>query len=152
MWRSEPSKRLNAACRLYNPAYRSWLDSAGGGGPFGPLHLRPDYPPLITDRRQLLNRYAHHTKSCKACSGAFAVISRLRIVAAAAAAVAWGAALLSLAALARVSAAAAGAAAVASPTQAALASAAALALSGLYALLSGLRQKFVFVDFSHARR
>jgi hypothetical protein len=49
-------------------AFRTWLDTVGGGGPFGPLPLAAGYPQPITSRRELLDRYHQHTASCSSCS------------------------------------------------------------------------------------
>eukprot|EP00887_Chlorella_sp_A99_P005142 scaffold318.g5142.t1 len=49
-------------------AFRRFVEGRGGHGPWGaPLAALPDYTPLITDRRQLLDRSALHTAHCAAC-------------------------------------------------------------------------------------
>ena len=45
--------------------YRQWLDTRGGGGPFGPLKDLPAQPP----QEQLLDRKTFHTDLCPSCSG-----------------------------------------------------------------------------------
>jgi len=45
--------------------YRQWLDTRGGGGPFGPLKDLPAQPP----KEQLLDRKTFHTDLCPSCTG-----------------------------------------------------------------------------------
>ncbi len=60
-----------AACKAWSlrrrPVvdYRQWLDTRGGGGPFGPLKDLPPQPP----KEQLLDRKTFHTDLCPSCSG-----------------------------------------------------------------------------------
>lgn len=124
-------------------AFRTWLDKAGGGGPFGPLHLAPDYPSLITDRRQLLNRYEQHTKSCVYCSKALVAIERLRSVAAAAAAVAWACALVAANAAYRSGG---------SRVDVAVSAVIGLVLTFAWRTLGNLAAAFRFQDYVHAER
>eukprot|EP00887_Chlorella_sp_A99_P007123 scaffold2.g7123.t1 len=152
---------MPAAADVLVAAFKSWLDSKGGGGPFGPLHRlgANAYPPRVADRRVLLDRWQAHTVTCASCRRAFDFISKLRVAAAAAAAVALGAALhgvLSAAASGGLAAAAGGAAplpalaTVLAP--AAWAAAAGAALGLVWRFLGSLRDKFIFEDYVHATR
>jgi pheophorbide a oxygenase len=128
-------------------AFKNWLDTAGKGGPFGPLHKARGYPPLVTDHRVLLNRYEQHTKNCTACKKALKWIERFISVSAAVAAIGFGAAI----AATMQGAAQLGMKAVATR------SVAGSAVVGLIAALiwrwlSVLREKFYFVDYDHATR
>ena len=128
-------------------SFKNWLDKAGGGGPFGPLHKAPNYPSLVTDHRVLLNRYEQHTKNCTACKKALTWVERFRSFSAALAAVGMGAA---------VAAFVQGAPALGIKALATRA----VASGGIVALLSALvwrwlnqlEQKFYFVDYDHATR
>jgi phenylpropionate dioxygenase-like ring-hydroxylating dioxygenase large terminal subunit len=138
---------MPARADLLVAAFKNWLDTAGKEGPWGPLHKARGYPPLVTDHRVLLNRYEQHTKNCTACKKALTWIERFRSVAAAVAAVGFGAA---------ISATVQGAAQLGIKAVA-TSSVAGGAVVGLLAALawrwlSILRQKFYFVDYDHATR
>ncbi|KAL4438217.1 hypothetical protein ABPG77_010578 [Micractinium sp. CCAP 211/92] len=94
-------------------AYRNWLDTLGGGGPFGSLAdptspaakaaaavaaaaAAAALPPTGNkdSRRQLLDRYHQHTVHCASCRNALQKVTLLRRVAAVAATVAAAACLL----------------------------------------------------------
>jgi pheophorbide a oxygenase len=124
-------------------AFRDWVESVGGGGPFGPLHRAKDYPPLITDHRVLLNRYDQHTKNCTKCAAALANAQKLRAVTAAAAAIAWGYALVALVLWAIGTA----------PTAVPLSLGAGLGLALLLAWrsLGHFVERLLFVDYDHGR-
>eukprot|EP00887_Chlorella_sp_A99_P007093 scaffold2.g7093.t1 len=152
---------MPAAADVLVAAFKSWLDSKGGGGPFGPLHRlgANAYPPRVADRRVLLDRWQAHTVACASCRRAFDFISKLRAAAAAAAAVALGAALhgvLSAAASGGLTAAAGGAvplpALAAALAPSAWAAAAGAALGPVWRFLCSLRDKFIFEDYVHATR
>lgn len=131
-------------------AFKKWLD--GKGGPFGKhLYAAKDYPQLITDHRVLLNRYDQHTRNCKACMKALAVLNKVNAAAAAAAAISWGA--LACAGVAWLQNRAVAAATTALSTQ----SMAALGLSSFFFTLvwkmSGdMRQQFYYVPYVHAEK
>eukprot|EP00887_Chlorella_sp_A99_P007124 scaffold2.g7124.t1 len=152
---------MPAAADVLVTAFKSWLYSKGGGGPFGPLHRlgANAYPPRVADRRVLLDRWQAHTVTCASCRRAFDFISKPRVAAAAAAAVALGAALhgvLSAAASGGLAAAAGGAAplpalaTVLAPSAWAAATGAALGL--VWRFVCRLRDKFIFEDYVHATR
>ena len=119
-------------------AFKNWLDVAGKGGPFGPLHRCANHS-LITDHRVLLDRYEQHTKNCPACRSALSWVERLRALSAVIAAIGLGAA-------------------VSSVIQTAPAKT--VAMCGVFGLLgalawqglSMLRAQFYFVDYDHATR
>jgi hypothetical protein len=124
-------------------AFRRWLDGAGGGGPFGPLHAARGYGPLVADHRVLLDRFASHTSRCTACLRAMRRVGALRAAAGA------GALVAAAAALALGLQAAAGAAAA---RAAAGCAAAALAGALAWRALDALYAQFNFVDYVHAER
>ena len=130
-------------------AYKNWLDTCGSGGPYGPLHKAKGYGPLITDHRVLLNRFEQHTKTCSACRGALIWVERFRAVAAAVAAVGFGAALC--AAMQAGGAAGVGFKVLATKG---VASGALLGFVAafLWNWLNTMVQKFYFVDYDHAVR
>jgi hypothetical protein len=128
-------------------SFKNWLDKAGKGGPWGPLHKARGYPALVTDHRVLLNRYEQHTKNCTACKNALKWIERFISVAAAVAAVGFGAAIAATV----QGAAQLGIKAVATSSVAGGAVVGFLAAL-VWRWLSVLRQKFYFVDYDHATR
>ena len=128
-------------------SFKNWLDKAGGGGPFGPLHKAPGYPALVTDHRVLLNRYEQHTKNCTACKKALTWVERYRAVAAAVAAIGMGAAIA-----ATVQGAATLGIKAAATRSVACGGIVALLGALVWRWLSQLEQKFYFVDYDHATR
>ena len=128
-------------------SFKNWLDNAGGGGPFGPLHKAPNYPQLVTDHRVLLNRYEQHTKNCIHCKRALKWVERFHSFSAALAVVGMGAAVA--ATLQGVSGLG-----IKVLTTRAVASGGVLALAGafMWRFLSKLQQQFYFVDYDHATR
>jgi hypothetical protein len=120
-------------------AFKNWLDVAGKGGPFGPLHRCPDYSPLVTDHHVLLNRYEQHTKNCPACRSALSWVERLRGLAMAVAMVGVVGAVCSWLQTASLKSVAIGGV---------------VSLVGALAWhwLSLLRAQFCFVDYDHATR
>jgi pheophorbide a oxygenase len=131
-------------------AVRSFVEGPGGGGPHGPLHQARGYPPLISDRRALLNRYDQHTKSCVKCARALMSVQRARAAAGAGAAAAWAASLVLALQWAQARAAAAATAAL--PQVAVAAAAGAVLLTLAWRALALLEQRFFFVDYVHATR
>ena len=122
-------------------AFRQWLDSVGGGGPYGPLHKALGHKEsALHTKKEILERFESHTKHCSSCKKAFDVCSKLRWVTGAAAAASWGAAL-------------------SSAIMQGFRSQRPLFLCILGALMTvaykvccDIRQKFIFVDYVHADR
>lgn len=120
-------------------AFKNWLDKAGGGGPFGPLHKAASYSPLVTDHRVLLNRYEQHTKHCQECLKALSWVERLRVGFAAVAATGFGMAISAFMQAAPAKLMAGG------------------ALVGFFGALlwhwmDKLRAQFYFVEYDHSTR
>jgi len=138
---------MPARADLLVAAIKNWIDTAGKGGAWGPLHKARGYPPLVRDHRVLLNRYEQHTKNCTACKNALKWIERSRSVAAAIAAVGFGAAIAATV----QGAAQLGIKAVAT-TSVAGGAVVGLLATLVWRWLSVLRQKFYFVDYDHATR
>ena len=113
---------------------RNWLDTHGGGGPFGPAGPLP--PSVATDHRIVLDRWERHAAHCPAC--------RRGGERAAAAARALGVA-------AHITAAAAAAGALAGAPLAAVvgAAVAAPALGAASRAADGVSQSTRFVDWIH---
>lgn len=158
-------------------AYRNWLDTEAGGGPFGSLADTSSQaaraaaaaagatgsaslPPTGTQdsRRQLLDRYHQHTIHCASCRKALQAVTVLRQAAAVAATVAAATCLLPFLALLNpaTTAAATRAAgpAVAIPLAAATGAAwlpgvLAAVLGAAWLVLGRLRNQFIWVDYIH---
>ncbi len=74
---------------MYIAAFRRWVDSFGGGGPFGPIdqHYVANMDPRL-DKDTLLDRYSQHTQNCYQCQQGLA---KVRTAKQAAAGVGWAA-------------------------------------------------------------
>lgn len=104
---------LPSKADTYITAFRRWLASFGGGGPFGDV-TQPNYLEQIgarQSREQLLDRYSQHTANCAKCQAALQRIRTARQVLTWAAGLAASAALFTAAVAASSNAAAATAAA-----------------------------------------
>lgn len=63
--------RMPGASDAFVAAFRNWLDTVGGGGPFG--RMNGDWlqaTGVRLTREQLLDRYHSHTANCRSCSTA----------------------------------------------------------------------------------
>jgi nitrite reductase/ring-hydroxylating ferredoxin subunit len=78
----------SAGADCFERAFRQFLSTFGGGGPFGRpgLDASAALPPRLT-RTQLLDRYEQHTINCATCLRALARVRRARAAAGAACAV-----------------------------------------------------------------
>ncbi|EFN56079.1 hypothetical protein CHLNCDRAFT_145588 [Chlorella variabilis] len=75
---------MPAASDAYVSAFRNWMKSVAGGGPFGPMNadwLRRAGPRLSDE--QLLDHYHSHTKRCSVCQPALRNVRLARAVSAA---------------------------------------------------------------------
>ncbi|GAB4823562.1 hypothetical protein N2152v2_010608 [Parachlorella kessleri] len=147
-------------------ALRKWLDEKGGGGPFG--SLRDSSSPAAAaasaslfaqpgndSRRHMLDRYSQHTVHCKACRSALQRITLLRNILAGAAVLAlatWLSPLLYTLSTRVGPQAAAATMASSRPSLVVAPVLLAAALTSAAALLSKLRDKFIFEDYIHAHK